>query len=262
MPTIGEKKEENKKLTILGYGAPMSGKTRFINSLRKVYDGACLIINYDMEDNLITLMGDPKASEIEYDQYDTPEGYDNLVKKIVTLKRGCKYDLIVLENLNRFYRNTMNKVLSLALRSEADGARIQDWGNTNKKVYDRVKEILNIDGPRCIYMTTHALLEKDETTGRLAGQILIPSKELPPQIPSMFNMFLRFYTTQGANKPPEYWIQCAGDGTWDAGDKTGGLSHREEPDFVKMAAKIGKRFMEHPKPKTAEDSTVGAATPA
>lgn len=244
MPTIGDKKEENKRLTILGYGAAMSGKTRFINSLRKVYTGKCLIINYDMEDNLITLMSDPAASDIEYDQYDIPAGYDNLVKKIVALRRECPYDLIVLENLNRLYRNTMDKVLQLASRSEADGARIQDWGNANKKVFDRIRDLLTINGPRCVYMTAHQSLEKDETIGRFVGQILIPSKDLPQQLPSMFNMFLRFYTTQAPGKPPAYWVQCAGDGTWDAGDKTGGLSPKEEPDFVKMATKIGKRFFE------------------
>lgn len=261
MPTIGEKKEERKKLTILGYGAPMQGKTRFINSLRKVYNGPCYVFNYDLEDNLMPLMTDAKSDSIEYDQYDTFGGYDALVKKIVALKRECPYDLIVLENINRLYRNTMDKVLQLAGRTESDGARIQDWGNVNKKVFDRLKELLSIDGPRCIYVTAHQALEKDETTGRWAGQILIPSKELPEMVPAMFNLQLRFCSKAAPGKDPVYYIQCAGDGTWNAGDKTGALSFQEEPDFVKMAAKIGKRIIEARKP-AASTTTPGTATPA
>jgi hypothetical protein len=260
MPTIGDKRESGKRLTILGYGAAMSGKTRFILSLRKVFTGPCYIFNYDMEDNLMPLFGSAEAKDIEYDQYDNDRGYDNLVKKIVELKRSCKYDLIVVENINRLYKNTMNKVLSLAARSEADGARIQDWGNTNNKVYERLKEILNLNGPRCIYVTTHQHLEKDETTGRLVGQILIPSRQLPDEIPPMFNVNMRFFTTQVPGKAPEYWLQCAGDGTWGAGDKTGTLAFREDPDFTKLALKMGKRFIDDPKPAATLDPPTQAAT--
>lgn len=258
MPKVGELATGDKKLTILGYGQAMSGKTRFLSSLHKVFTGRIYIINYDIEDNLMPLMMDPSMKEVEYDQYDHDKGYDNLVKKIVELKRNCPYDIIVFENLNRFYKNTMEQVLRLASRTELDGARIQDWGLANKRVYDRLKEILSLDGPRCIYVTTHQHLEKDETTGRLIGQILIPSKQLPDEIPPMFNINMRFYTIQAVGKEPEYWVQCKGDGTWGAGDKTGTLAFKEEPDFVKMMSKMGRNFLNTKKPAATSDVAIAA----
>ena len=247
MPTIAQRSETNRKLTIMGYGAAMRGKTRFLISIRRVFKGPCYIFNYDMEDNLLPLMTDPSSKDIEYDQYDHDKGYDNLVKKIVELKRSCKYEVLVLENINRLYRNTMEQTLRLAARTDLDGARIQDWGLTNKRVYDRLKDLLSIEGPECIYVTTHESIEKDETTGRLKGDILVPSKQLPNEIPPLFNLNLHFCTRQVPSKAPEYYIQCAGDGTWDAGDKTGTLNFIEEPDFVKLYEKIAKNIKVQPK---------------
>ncbi len=242
MPKIGETNQAGKKLTILGYGDAMSGKTTFIKSIRKVFKGPAYIFNYDMEDNLLPLMGDPASNDIEYDQYDNSKGYDNLVRKIVELRRSCPYKVIVLENLNRMYKHTFDQVMVLANRTEEQGSRLQEWGNTNKKVFDRVKEILDIDGPECIYITTHQCLDKDEMSGKIVGQILIPGRQLPEEIPPMFNLNLHFSLVQVPTKAPEYYVYTKHDGTWKAGDKTGTLDFREKADFVELWKKIGPRF--------------------
>lgn len=65
MPKIGDTNKAGKKLTILGYGEAMSGKTTFLKTIRKVFKGPCYIFNYDMEDNLLPLMSDPASADIE-----------------------------------------------------------------------------------------------------------------------------------------------------------------------------------------------------
>jgi len=242
MPKIGETQQAGKKLTILGYGEAMSGKTSFIKGIRQVFKGPCYIFNYDMEDNLLPLINDPASRDIEYDQYDNEKGYDALVRKIVELRRACPYKVIVLENINRLYKHTFDKVMTLANRTEEQGSRLQEWGNTNKKVFDRIKEILDLDGPECIYITTHQYIEKDDTTGKLVGNILIPGRQLPEEIPPMFNLNLHFTLQQVPTKGPEYYVFTKSDGTWKGGDKTGTLDFKEPSDFVKMWQKIGPKF--------------------
>ncbi len=242
MAKIGDTHKTGKKLTILGYGEAMSGKTTLIKSIRRVFSGPCYIFNFDMEDNLFPLISDPASADIEYDQYDNAKGYDNLVRKIVELKRACPYKVVVLENLNRMYKHTFDQVMVLANRTEEQGSRLQEWGNTNKKVYDRLKEILDLDGPECIYVTTHQFLDKDETSGKMVGQILIPGRQLPEEIPPMFNLNLHFSLVQVPTKAPEHWVFTKNDGTWKAGDKTATLDFKERADFVEMWKKIGPRF--------------------
>lgn len=242
MPKIGDTNQAGKKLTILGYGEAMSGKTTFLKTIRKVFKGPCYVFNYDMEDNLLPLMSDPASADIEYDQYDNPDGYDRMLKKIVEMRRSCPYKVLVLENINRMYKHTFDKVMALANRTEDMGSRLQEWGTTNKRVFDRIKEILDMDGPECVYVTTHQFLDKDETTGKLAGQILIPGRQLPEEIPPMFNLNLHFTLVQIPSKAPEHWVYTKNDGTWKAGDKTGTLAFKEPADFVELWKKIGPKF--------------------
>lgn len=251
MPKVGDLLAAKYKMNILGYGPPMCGKTRFIISLRKVYKGPCYIFNFDTEDNLTPITLAPGMGDIEYDQYDTDDGYENLVKKIVEFRKLASeaakkdgkpfpYELIVLENINIMHKVTMEKLLSLAGRADVDGARIQDWGLASERVKKRLKEI--IDLPATVYVTAHQQIERDEIYGRANGRILIPGKFLPDEIPPMFNLFLHFVTTTKSGGAPEYKVQCASDPLWPAGDKTGSLEPTEEPDFVKMAAKFGAKI--------------------
>lgn len=251
MPKVSDLLEERHKPNILGYGPSMCGKTRFVTTLRKVYKGPCYIFNFDPEDNLTPIKLSPGMGDIEYDQYDHPSGYDQLVRKIIELKKlaaesGRKdgkpfpYDLIVVENVNVLHSTTMQCLLTLAGRADTDGARIQDWGLAADRVKKRLKEIIDLPCP--IYVTAHQQLEKDEIYGRTVGRILIPGKFLPDEIPPMFNMFLHFITTTKSGGAPEYKIQCSSDPLWPAGDKTGSLDPFEEPDFSKMAVKIGAKL--------------------
>jgi hypothetical protein len=251
MAKVSDLLEARHKPNILGYGPSMCGKTRFLISLRKVYKGPCYIFNFDPEDNLTPITLAPGMGDVEYDQYDTLDGYENLVKKIIEFRKlssestreGGKpfpYDLICLENLNIMHKVTIDALLRLAGRSDIEGARIQDWGLAASRVKARVKEILDLPCP--VYMTAHQQLEKDEIYGRTVGRILIPGKFLPDELPPMFNLQLHFITTTKSGGAPEYKVQCASDPLWAAGDKTGSLEPIEEPDFVKMAAKFGTKI--------------------
>lgn len=234
------------KLNILGYGQPMAGKTRFmrsmISTLRKILgrEPKVYIFNFDTRDNLLPIATDPKSVDcIEYDQYNDPDkGYDNLVKKIVALKKSCEYDLIVVENGGQMHRCIFDYVMKINGRSDSDGARIQDWGLVGERLKVRLKEILEL--PAMVYVTFHQQLEKDEIFGRAFGRLLVPGKSLPEEVPPMFNLFLHFVTATKAGGEPEYWIQTAGDNLWPAGDKTDALDFKEAPDFEKMWEKINK----------------------
>jgi hypothetical protein len=228
----------------------MCGKTRFVTTLRKVYTGPCYIFNFDTEENLTPIVLSPGMGEVEYDQFDHEAGYDQLIKKIVELKKAASesyrtdgkpfpWDLIVLENGNNLHKITMDTILRLAGRVDSDGARIQDWGLAADRVKKRLKEIIDLPCP--VYVTFHQQIEKEEIYGRAVGRILIPGKFLPDEIPPMFNMFLHFIADSKAGKT-EYKVQCGSDPLWPAGDKTGSLDTFEEPDFSIMAAKIGKKL--------------------
>jgi len=145
--------------------------------------------------------------------------------------------------------------MTLANRTEEQGSRLQEWGNTNKKVFDRIKEILDIDGPECIYVTTHQYMEKDETTGKLCGSILIPGRQLPEEIPPMFNLNLHFTLQQVAEKGPAFFVYTKSDGIWKAGDKTGTLGFKEKSDFEELWKKIGPTFFQGSKPVAAPAQT-------
>lgn len=244
MGTIGDIRVD--KMNILGYGAPMSGKTRFIRSLLKqlaknkgVATVPAYIFNFDTKDNLLPLALDPSTSHVEYDQYSGPEGYEAMVKKIVLLKRECPYDLVVIENGGQLHKAMADYIMKINGRADSDGLRIQDWGLAAERVKMRLKEVLAL--PSSVYVTFHHQIEKDEIYGRATGRLLVPGKYLPEEIPPMFNMFLHFMiSTKAGGGEPEYWVQCAGDNLWPAGDKTGSLSFKEEPDFGKMWEKIVK----------------------
>ena len=251
MPKVSDLLAERHKPNILGYGPSMAGKTRFITTIRKVYKGPCYILNFDAQDNLTPIVLAPGMGDVEYDQYDTSDGYQKLVNKIVELRKAAAedgkeggkpfpWDLIVVENLNVMHQVTIQTLLGLASRSDTDGARIQDWGIAATRVKARIKEILDLPCP--VYMTAHQQIEKDEIYGRATGRILIPGKFLPDEIPPMFNLQLHFITTPKVGGEPEYKIQCKSDPLWPAGDKTGSLDAIEEPDFVKMAAKFGVKL--------------------
>jgi hypothetical protein len=246
MPPLTEVKLS--KLNILGYGQPMAGKTRFIatilRSLRKQLgrEPRCYIFNFDSRDNLLPVAKCPDvAGWVEFDQYNTPDttGYDSLVRKIVALKKQCDYDLVCVENGGQMHRAIFDYIMKINGRTDADGARIQDWGLAGERLKVRLKEILEL--PAMTYVTFHQQIEKEEIYGRAVGRLLVPGKSLPDEIPPMFNLFLHFVITTRSGGEPDYWVQCAGDNLWPAGDKTGSLSFREEPDFERMWEKINKQ---------------------
>jgi len=235
------------KFNILAYGQPMCGKTRFIGTMIKALSklnstgkSRCYIFNCDTEDNLLPLrlIFPDLASSIEYDQYEGATGYEALLKKIVALRKECPYDLVVLENGGQFHRMIFDYIMKVNGRSDSDGARIQDWGLASERVKVRLKEILSLQA--CVYVTFHQQIEKDEIFGRATGKLLIPGKFLPDEVPPMFNMFLHFMVSAKVGGEPDYWIQCATDNLWPAGDKTDSLLFREEPDFGLMLDKIIK----------------------
>lgn len=242
MPTVSDIRLT--KLNILAYGASMSGKTRFIRSLvrqitkTKGSPARVYVFNFDTEDNLLPLALDPVCSGIEYDQYSGADGYDALVKKIVMLKRECLYDLVVVENGGAFHKCVCDNILKVNGRTDVEGMRQNDWGLAHERLKKRFAEILSL--PAAVYVTFHHQVEKEEIFGRALGRLLVPGKHLPEEIPTMFNMFLHFMSTTKVGGEPDYWVQCAGDNLFPAGDKTGSLSFKEEPDFEKMWTKIVK----------------------
>ena len=242
MPTIGDIRFE--KFNMLGYGPPMSGKTRFIRSLIatlskvKGSPARCYIFNFDTKDNLLPLALDPNCSGIEFDQYHGSEGYEAMLKKVIALKRDCPYDLVVLENGGAFYKTITDNIMYVNKRVDSDGLRQNDWGLAHERFVKRIQEFLAL--PAAIYVTFHHQIEKEEIFGRAVGRLLVPGKHLPEQVPGMFNMYLHFMIGTKAGNQPEYWVQCAGDNLWPAGDKTGTLGYKEEPDFEKMWTKIAE----------------------
>lgn len=241
------------KLNILGYGAPMAGKTRFIASMLRTLkktlgrDPKAYVFNFDTRDNLLPIAREADiVNWVDFDQYNLADatGYDAMLKKIVALRKECPYDLIVVENGGQMHRAIFDYIMKINGRSDADGARIQDWGLAGERLKVRLKEILEL--PAMIYVTFHQQMEKEEIYGRAVGRLLVPGKSLPDEVPPMFNLFLHFVITTKAGGEPDYWVQCAGDNLWPAGDKTDCLAFREEPDFAKMWAKIetAKRALE------------------
>jgi len=235
------------KFNILAYGQPMSGKTRFIGTILRALSklhstgkSRAYIFNCDTEDNLLPLrlLFPDIASQIDYDQYTGPEGYEAMLKKVVALRKDCPYDLVVVENGGQFHRMIFDYIMKVNGRTDADGARIQDWGLASERVKVRLKEILALQA--CVYVTFHQQIEKDEIFGRATGKLLVPGKFLPDEVPPMFNMFLHFMVSAKVGGEPDYWIQCATDNLWPAGDKTAALNFRESPDFEAMLAKITK----------------------
>lgn len=242
------------KLNILAYGPPMAGKSRFwatiLRALQKKLGRmpTAYCFNFDTRDNLLPVLreGPEFGDNIDFDQYNMEvgglSGYDRLVKKIVELRKSCPYDLVVVENGGQLHKSIMDYIMKINNRSDSDGARIQDWGLAGERLKVRLKEILEL--PAMNYVTFHQQIEKDEIYGRATGRLLCPGKSLPDEVPPMYNLFLHFCTSTKSGGGPDYYVQCAGDNLWPAGDKTKSLEFKEEPDFTKMWDKINKTRLE------------------
>ena len=208
---------------ILGYGVSGAGKTRFGGTM----PGPRYWFNFE-ENNIVTLK--QNGFEADYDNYDN---YTAILSKIISLKKSCPYNTVVVDNGYGFYKVMMDHILKLGSR---EVPQIQDYGLAQDRTRSLFKELLHL--PAHVLIIFHEQIEKDETQGKVMGRILIQGKNFPDELPGMFNMFLRFVVVPVKDSEPARKIQTTPSLLFPAGDKYGALAPLEEPDFSKIWAKV------------------------
>lgn len=202
------------KLKILAYGPQNSGKTRLMGTFPNLY-----IFNFE-KDNLITLayMG-VKAD------YDDIDRYEHILEKIADLRKNCQYESIGVDSLTRMYEVIMSGVLKLRGKEHPV---IQDWMLSHERLKLIIKQLKEL--PTHLICTALQLVQKDEETGTITGGIDMPGK-MVEEIPPLFNMTLRMVAQPQADKAPIFYASTKPSSLFPAGDKTGQLPPRVEPDF-------------------------------
>lgn len=222
--------------TMLLYGGPGSGKTRFLGTMPKVY-----IVSLDHGLKGLKLAGF-KFDGVEVDTY------DELEQVIDEILLGTRAQQAMSFGLDHLTMVTDLSATKRKLRDAAPNMKRSIWGTISDDVRIINKKFLDIaykrNAPVCV--VAHQQIEKDELLGNVMG---LPDTvgKFATNVGGLFDMYL--YARQETTPVNGQWIP-----TWkistvnymqfQAKDRTGILDVEETNDFPVFIDKIRARVAE------------------
>lgn len=125
-------------------------------------------------------------------------------------------------------------ILSKLKTTKADPR--QAYGEMADRLLGMVKNFRNLVGFN-VYVSAKMAYDKDETTGGMKFQPMMPGKQTGPQLPYLFDEVYRLDI--GSNDGKKYrFLQTDGDHQYVAKDRSGALDLLEPPDLTHIFNKI------------------------
>jgi len=112
------------------------------------------------------------------------------------------------------------------------------YGETAEVVLSLIKAFRDLPHVG-VYFTAKETPVTDEATGRVTYQVMFPGKQLPPQIPYLFDECFRLVSVENADKTSDVWILTRNDGrSPGVKDRSGALDPYEPCDLGAIVKKI------------------------
>ena len=231
------------KVNWLIYGDYGTGKTTLLTTaIRPIYvfsfdPGGCTVLE-DMPPGSAVL---DTAYEIENRKH--PSAFSKWETTYQKLKQSDAFSrcgTVVIDSLTNFGEALMNHIIAKAGRPDTT-PQIQDYYTLQAALRDIISDCTNL--PCDFILTAHIGTDKDQLTGRLIADILIPGKAAPKFIPLQFSEVLVTLVTDGPNKKPHYGLLTAPQSYFKARTRIGRggkFELVEEPDLCALRAKAGK----------------------
>lgn len=198
------------------FGSPGSGKTRLCATGPNP-----LIIS--AESGLLSLVD----QNIPYIEVSTLKEFDDVYKFVSSSSEANQYDMIGLDSLSEICEVFINKILP-----DYKDPR-QAYNALAQSIMPMLRKFRDIKGKHTLF-TAKMITVKDEETGRVTDELMMPGKVLSTQIPYMVDEL--FYL--GVNKKKEDVIHTKPSRRTFCKDRSGALSAEEEPDLTKIIEKI------------------------
>jgi len=226
---------------ILLYGPSQSGKTTFIGTMPEDRDDhrGRFIINLEGKNLLPLHMAGRKF------EWEDVTSYERLLKVIVNLR--ARFDrgdsdvpkTVALDGGGACYACIMKYIITNA---KVEQPQIQHYFTAQQRLVSIIEEIHAL--PCHTVITFHDMIDKDETTGEILGNIALPGKYLPSDVLKKFNMVFHTEVDISKEKTGVYRLCTKRTKRYPAGDKTGVLEYHVEPDFNIIYNKVVKKLEE------------------
>jgi hypothetical protein len=215
-------------ISILSYGPPGSGKTRFAATMPDPY-----FISLDGGLKGLAVLG----LKIPYVAVETYSDMVQVINEIKIGKRAVGRKSIIFDHLSEATDPIVRDVLGETSKKRMD---LNTWGIAVDKLKYLVKSFVDLNTKFHINMIAHEQVEKDEIRGEIMGTPATIGK-FAQSIGGMFNLFL--YHQQNAQhvagkQVPTFKIHTVSYGFFKAKDQLGVLDTIEDNDFNIIISKL------------------------
>jgi len=201
-----------KRLTMLVYGSPGSGKTTFAATFPKP-------LFIDIQGGLMSI----RAQEVAYVQ---PATYDDLIQCVIP-DNVSAYETVILDTATHTVQFIMDHVLTVI--GKHDLPTLAEWAATVEYTKRLIIALLAL--PQHILVTAEERTDKDEDTGRILGGPDLPGS-LPQRLSALFDCVFHLHLGfNAATSTKGRWLGTQPEGIFFARDRIGGLAAKEPPDF-------------------------------
>jgi len=152
----------------------------------------------------------------------------------VLAKAGHGYDWVALDSVS--------EIAEVVLTSEK--AKTKDPRQAYGALIDAMGSLLRAyrDLPLDVYFSAKAERVKDESTGKVTVQVLMPGAKLAQAIPYLFDEVFHLVVVEDKEGNSARWLQTARDARSDAKDRSGVLDAFEPADLGHVLRKIKGQF--------------------
>ena len=211
-----------RRLTVLAYGSPGSGKTVFASTFPKP-------LFIDLDDGLMSV----REKHVPWIR---PTDYSQLTL-CTTPEYVTDYDTIVLDTITEAHHVIMAGILKMAGR---DQAQQSDWGMARERVIRLVRSLKALEDKH-IVLCAEERADKDEETGKIMVGPMLPGQlftDIGRYVDCVFHLRSALDPTTGKRGR---FMLTEPEGLYQGKDRTGKLDKLERPDFNSLWAKISKK---------------------
>ena len=217
-------------LKILVHGPAGSGKTRLAATTGDLEHTLIL----SAEAGLLSLRGE------DIDAVNVTS-IGSLREALVYIKRGLRGEKLEDGSTPKRYRWVMvDSVSEIAETLLAEGLKTADdprraYGEMADAVFKVVRALRDLSGVNVVMTAKQARIQDE---GRLIYAPMFPGKQIEANISYLFDEVFAMRMAPGKDGEPVRYLQCVGDGYYEAKDRSGALRVNEPADLARIADKI------------------------
>jgi hypothetical protein len=204
-------------IKVMVYGAAGAGKTRLCATAPNA-------VILSAEAGLLSL----RDTDIPVIEVQT---MDDLREAYRFLAEGQAFEWVCLDSLS--------EIAEVVLANEK--AQTKDprkaYGELADQMVTLVKAFRDLPG-RNVYMSAKLERQKDEASGVMLYQPMMPGQKLAQALPYLFDELFVLRVEKDTEGALQRWLQTSSDVQYTAKDRSGALDTFEEPDLAAIAAKI------------------------